>query len=112
MALRRSPVGSVSGWATARAISSRPRILLFERQPAHSTTEILSASHGQAQSHRVVIAHRPSHISTRDRIRVISAGPIVQSEPYAELMVGEGSAPESGRASDLLRDRLCRAKAG
>ena len=62
----------------------------------------MSASLGKLKATRIVIAHRLSTIIHADRIYVIQAGPIVQSETYAELMVGERSIPESGRASDRL----------
>jgi ATP-binding cassette subfamily C protein len=77
----------------ARAIASRPRILLFDEATSaldNRTQAIVSASLENLKATRIVIAHRLSTIINADRIYVLVAGRIVQSGTYAELMGQEG----------------------
>jgi NHLM bacteriocin system ABC transporter ATP-binding protein len=77
----------------ARAIASRPRILLFDEATSaldNRTQAIVSASLENLKATRLVIAHRLSTIINADRIYVLVAGRIVQSGTYAELMDQEG----------------------
>jgi ABC-type bacteriocin/lantibiotic exporter with double-glycine peptidase domain len=77
----------------ARAIASRPRILLFDEATSaldNRTQAIVSASLENLKATRIVIAHRLSTIINADRIYVLAAGSIVQSGTYAELMEQEG----------------------
>jgi ATP-binding cassette subfamily C protein len=77
----------------ARAIASRPRILLFDEATSaldNRTQAIVSASLESLKATRIVIAHRLSTIINADRIYVLLAGRIVQSGTYAELMGQEG----------------------
>jgi ABC-type bacteriocin/lantibiotic exporter with double-glycine peptidase domain len=77
----------------ARAIASRPRILLFDEATSaldNRTQAIVSASLENLKATRIVIAHRLSTIINADRIYVLVAGRIVQSGTYAELMDQEG----------------------
>jgi NHLM bacteriocin system ABC transporter ATP-binding protein len=77
----------------ARAIASRPRILLFDEATSaldNRTQAIVSASLDNLKATRIVIAHRLSTIINADRIYVLVAGRIVQSGTYAELMNHEG----------------------
>jgi hypothetical protein len=72
----------------ARAIASRPRILLFDEATSaldNRTQAIVSASLENLKATRIVIAHRLSTIINADRIYVLVAGRIVQSGTYAEL---------------------------
>jgi NHLM bacteriocin system ABC transporter ATP-binding protein len=84
----------------ARAISSRPRILLFDEATSaldNRTQAIVSASLENLKATRIVIAHRLSTIINADRIYVLEAGSIVQSGTYAELMEQEGPFRELAR---------------
>jgi ATP-binding cassette subfamily C protein len=77
----------------ARAIASRPRILLFDEATSaldNRTQAIVSASLENLKATRIVIAHRLSTIINADRIYVLEAGSIIQSGTYAELMEQEG----------------------
>jgi NHLM bacteriocin system ABC transporter ATP-binding protein len=77
----------------ARAIASRPRILLFDEATSaldNRTQAIVSASLENLKATRIVIAHRLSTIINADRIYVLEAGNIVQSGTYAELMEQKG----------------------
>lgn len=73
----------------ARAIVSRPRILFFDEATSaldNRTQAIVSASLEELVATRVVIAHRLSTVMRADRIVVMSAGRIVQSGSYEELI--------------------------
>jgi ATP-binding cassette subfamily C protein len=77
----------------ARAIASRPRILLFDEATSaldNLTQAIVSRSLEQLEATRIVIAHRLSTIVKADRIFVLEAGRVVQSGSYAELIAQEG----------------------
>jgi ABC-type bacteriocin/lantibiotic exporter with double-glycine peptidase domain len=84
----------------ARAIASRPRILLFDEATSaldNRTQAIVSASLENLKATRIVIAHRLSTIINADRIYVLEAGSVVQSGTYAELMEQEGPFRELAR---------------
>jgi len=77
----------------ARAIASRPRILLFDEATSaldNRSQAIVSSSMDNLKATRIVIAHRLSTIISAGRIYVLVAGRIVQSGTYAELMEREG----------------------
>ncbi|MDQ4128271.1 MAG: NHLP bacteriocin export ABC transporter permease/ATPase subunit, partial [Actinomycetota bacterium] len=77
----------------ARAIVSRPRILLFDEATSaldNLTQAMVSSSLENLRATRVVIAHRLSTIMNADRIYVLQDGRITQSGTYAELMQSEG----------------------
>ena len=77
----------------ARAIASRPRVLLFDEATSaldNQTQAIVSRSLESLEATRIVIAHRLSTIVKADRIFVLDAGRVVQSGSYAELMAQEG----------------------
>lgn len=72
----------------ARAIVSKPRILLFDEATSaldNRAQAQVSASLERLQATRIVIAHRLSTIVNADHIFVIDAGRVVQSGTYAEL---------------------------
>ena len=77
----------------ARAIASKPRILLFDEATSaldNRSQAIVSSSLQDLKATRIVIAHRLSTIISADRIYVLKAGRIVQSGTYEELMEREG----------------------
>ncbi|HEX2909497.1 MAG TPA: NHLP bacteriocin export ABC transporter permease/ATPase subunit [Chloroflexia bacterium] len=77
----------------ARAIISRPRILLFDEATSaldNRTQAIVSESLEKLQATRLVIAHRLSTIINADFIYVVIGGNIVQSGTYNELIEKEG----------------------
>jgi NHLM bacteriocin system ABC transporter ATP-binding protein len=72
----------------ARAIARRPRILLFDEATSsldNQSQAIVSASLGNLNVTRIVIAHRLSTVRQADRIIVLVDGKIVQTGSYAEL---------------------------
>jgi NHLM bacteriocin system ABC transporter ATP-binding protein len=72
----------------ARAIARRPRILLFDEATSsldNQSQAIVSASLGNLNVTRVVIAHRLSTVRLADRIIVLVDGKVVQTGTYAEL---------------------------
>ncbi|MHB8520223.1 MAG: NHLP bacteriocin export ABC transporter permease/ATPase subunit [Limisphaerales bacterium] len=87
----------------ARAIVSRPRILLFDEATSaldNHTQAIVSKSLAALQATRIVIAHRLSTIINADRIFVVQAGRLVQAGHYDELM------RQSGPFAELARRQL------
>ncbi len=77
----------------ARAIVTKPRILLFDEATSaldNRTQAIVGSSLENLRATRVVSAHRLSTIMNADRIYVLQAGRITQSGTYAELMEREG----------------------
>jgi NHLM bacteriocin system ABC transporter ATP-binding protein len=73
----------------ARAIVTRPRIILFDEATSaldNKTQEIVSRSLEGLQATRIVIAHRLSTIINADKIFVFDKGAIVQSGTYKELI--------------------------
>jgi NHLM bacteriocin system ABC transporter ATP-binding protein len=76
----------------ARAIARRPRILLFDEATSsldNQSQAIVSASLGNLNVTRIVIAHRLSTVREADRIIVLVDGKVVQTGSFAEL----GNAP-------------------
>jgi ATP-binding cassette subfamily C protein len=87
----------------ARAIASRPRIVLFDEATStldNGTQAIVGASLEELQATRVVIAHRLSTIVRADRIYAMDNGRIVQSGTYEEL------ASQPGLFRDLAARQL------
>ena len=77
----------------ARAVVSRPRILLFDEATSaldNETQAIVSKSLENLQATRIVIAHRLSTIAQADQIYVIDHGQVVQSGNYQELVKKPG----------------------
>jgi NHLM bacteriocin system ABC transporter ATP-binding protein len=77
----------------ARAIVSRPRILLFDEATSaldNRTQGIVSASLERLQATRIVVAHRLSTIVKADRICVVDHGRIVETGQHHELMARNG----------------------
>jgi ATP-binding cassette subfamily C protein len=87
----------------ARAVVSRPRILLFDEATSgldNETQARVSRSLEGLKATRVVVAHRLSTIRNADRIYVLSGGRVVQQGSYGEL-AGQG-----GQFSELVKRQL------
>ncbi len=87
----------------ARAVVTRPRILLFDEATSaldNRTQAVVSDSLSRLQATRLVIAHRLSTIVGADRICVVQGGRVVQSGSYDQLM------REAGPFADLARRQL------
>jgi ABC-type bacteriocin/lantibiotic exporter with double-glycine peptidase domain len=72
----------------ARAVARRPRILLFDEATSaldNQSQAIVSASLGNLNVTRIVIAHRLSTVRQVDRIIVLVDGKVVQTGSFAEL---------------------------
>jgi NHLM bacteriocin system ABC transporter ATP-binding protein len=77
----------------ARAIARRPRILLFDEATSsldNQSQAIVSASLGNLNVTRIVIAHRLSTVCQADRIIVLVDGKVVQTGTFAELSNAPG----------------------
>jgi NHLM bacteriocin system ABC transporter ATP-binding protein len=77
----------------ARALVSRPRILLFDEATSaldNRAQEVVSESIDRLHATRIVIAHRLSTIRSADRIYVLDHGRIVQSGTFDALMSEPG----------------------
>ena len=77
----------------ARAIASRPRVLLFDEATSaldNKTQKMISDALDQMRCTRIVIAHRLSTIRHCDRILMMDQGKIVESGTYAELIARNG----------------------
>lgn len=81
----------------ARAIVSRPKILLFDEATSaldNVTQATVSQRLKGLKSTRIVIAHRLSTIINADRIFVMEKGRLVQQGTYEELMQQPGTFAE------------------
>ncbi|MCK9526980.1 MAG: ATP-binding cassette domain-containing protein, partial [Limnochordia bacterium] len=77
----------------ARALISKPRILLFDEATSaldNITQQHVTTSLASLGCSRVVIAHRLSTVKDCDRIVVIDRGEIVEEGTYEELMAQKG----------------------
>lgn len=77
----------------ARAIASKPRILIFDEATSaldNVTQKKVSDALDKMGCTRIVIAHRLSTIKNCDRILVMDGGKIVESGTYDELMDHRG----------------------
>lgn len=73
----------------ARAIVSKPRILLFDEATSaldNSTQAKVTESLARLKATRIVVAHRLSTIMGADRIYVLDRGQVVQQGTYDEMM--------------------------
>jgi NHLM bacteriocin system ABC transporter ATP-binding protein len=87
----------------ARAVVSKPRILLFDEATSaldNQTQARVRRSLESLKATRIVIAHRLSTVRNADRIYVMAAGRIVQSGTYEELL------HQDGLFADLVRRQL------
>lgn len=77
----------------ARAIVSRPKILLFDEATSaldNRTQALVTHSLESLHATRIVVAHRLSTIRHADRILVMEKGEIVESGNYEELLAAGG----------------------
>jgi ABC-type bacteriocin/lantibiotic exporter with double-glycine peptidase domain len=77
----------------ARALVSRPRIILFDEATSaldNPTQKVVAESMRQLNATRVIIAHRLSSVAEADRIIVLDHGQIVQHGSYDELLADTG----------------------
>lgn len=77
----------------ARAIASKPRILLFDEATSaldNHTQSQVSRSLESLRATRIVIAHRLSTILNADRIYALEGGRVVESGTYKELIERDG----------------------
>jgi NHLM bacteriocin system ABC transporter ATP-binding protein len=84
----------------ARALASKPRILLFDEATSaldNATQAQISRSLERLKATRVVIAHRLSTIRNADCIYVLDAGRVVQRGRYEELLAQGGMFGELAR---------------
>ncbi len=92
--------GQVQKLMIARALVTRPRILIFD-EATSALDEISQAqvvrSLEALQTTRIVVAHRLSTIRSADRIYVVEAGRIVQSGSFTELIAVDGPFQEMAR---------------
>ncbi len=99
--------GQLQKLLIARALVTRPRILLFDE--ATSALDEVSQAHvsrslEERSVTRIVIAHRLSTVRAANRIHVLEGGQIVQTGRFDELAAEEGPFRELVRRQ-LLEDR-------
>jgi NHLM bacteriocin system ABC transporter ATP-binding protein len=85
--------GQIQRLMIARAIVSKPRILLFDEATSaldNVTQATVSRSLEGLRATRIVIAHRLSTVINADKIVVMHQGKVVQSGTFSELVNQEG----------------------
>jgi NHLM bacteriocin system ABC transporter ATP-binding protein len=88
----------------ARALVSRPRLLLFDEATSaldNPTQRIVSESMRQLNATRLIIAHRLSSVAEADRILVLDKGRVVQQGSYDDLL-----ADDTGMFATLASQQL------
>jgi NHLM bacteriocin system ABC transporter ATP-binding protein len=88
----------------ARALVSRPRIILFDEATSaldNPTQAVIAESMRQLRATRVIIAHRLSSVAEADRIIVLDKGRVVQHGKYEELL-----AVQNGLFASLASQQL------
>ena len=77
----------------ARAIASRPPIMLFDEATSaldNRAQAIVMDSLSRLQATRIIVAHRLSTVRNVDRILVLGKGSIVERGTFSELMEKNG----------------------
>jgi NHLM bacteriocin system ABC transporter ATP-binding protein len=77
----------------ARALVSRPRIILFDEATSaldNPTQKIVAESMRHLNATRIIIAHRLSSVAEADWVIVLDKGRIVQRGRYEELLADQG----------------------
>ena len=77
----------------ARAIASRPPIMLFDEATSaldNRAQAIVMDSLSRLQATRIIVAHRLSTVRNVDRILVLDKGSIVERGTFSELMEKNG----------------------
>ena len=88
----------------ARAIASKPSILIFDEATSaldNLTQKAVSDAIGELSCTRIVIAHRLSTIQNCDRIFCLDKGHIVEEGSYEELMEKDGFFAELVRRQQI-----------
>jgi len=79
--------------AIARALASRPAMILFDEATSHldaGTEQVVEQNLNDLACTRVIIAHRLSTVRTADLILVLDDGAIVEQGTHRELMHSHG----------------------
>jgi ABC-type bacteriocin/lantibiotic exporter with double-glycine peptidase domain len=95
--------GQVQRMLIARAVVSKPRLLLFDEATSaldNRTQAIVTESLSKLSVTRIAIAHRLSTVKDADRIYVLKDGRVIEAGNYDELMA------KSGLFSELARRQL------
>ncbi len=93
----------------ARAIASKPKILLFDEATSaldNVTQKIVSDSLSKLNCTRIVIAHRLSTIKQCDRIIMLGGGHILEDGTYDELMALNGEFADMVSRQQVCYDPL------
>jgi ABC-type bacteriocin/lantibiotic exporter with double-glycine peptidase domain len=88
----------------ARAVCSKPRILVFDEATSaldNVTQKHVSDSLAKLKCTRVVVAHRLSTIKLADRIVMLDGGRIVEEGTYDELVKADGAFADLVRRQQL-----------
>lgn len=86
--------GQLQRLILARAVATRPRILIFDEATSaldNHTQAVVTSNLEPLRATRIVIAHRLSTIKRADQIYVMAGGKVVQHGTYAELERVEGA---------------------
>ena len=81
--------GQVQRLMVARALVSRPRIVIFDEATSaldNPTQQIVAQATKQLNATRIVVAHRLSTVQSADRIIVLDHGRITQQGSYDDLI--------------------------
>ncbi|OAN49556.1 hypothetical protein A6A04_19240 [Paramagnetospirillum marisnigri] len=95
--------GQVQRMLIARAVVSKPRLLLFDEATSaldNRTQAIVTQSLSKLSVTRIAIAHRLSTVKDADRIYVLKDGRVIEVGNYDELMA------KNGLFSELARRQL------
>jgi ABC-type bacteriocin/lantibiotic exporter with double-glycine peptidase domain len=95
--------GQVQRMLIARAVVSKPRLLLFDEATSaldNRTQAIVTKSLSKLSVTRIAIAHRLSTVRDADRIYVLKDGRVIEAGSYDELMA------KNGLFSELARRQL------